>query len=211
MATAQLNVATRSAEQRVLLCNVSWQGYEQILAALGERRSARLTYFNGCLEIMVPLEEHEGSSSRIDQFINVITEETNQSLKSLQSTRLSKPDLPVSSEPDQCYYIANEGLVRGKTVDLAVDPPPDLVVEVDITNTDIDKNALYAKMGVPEFWRYDGQVLRIYCLQSGEYHEADTSLTFPDIAKELLYQFLQDCDEQGETASKRRLRDRLNT
>ena len=65
------NVATRSAEQRVLLCNISWQSYGQILTALGERRSARLTYFNGCLEIMTPLEEHEGPSSRIDQFINV--------------------------------------------------------------------------------------------------------------------------------------------
>lgn len=197
MVAAPHNVATRLAEQRVLLGNVSWQDYERILAALGERRSARLTYFRGCLEIMVPLEEHEGSSSRIDQFINVVTEETNQSLKSLQSTRLNRPDLPVSSELDQCYYIANEGLVRGKTVDLAVDPPLDLVVEVDITNPDMDKNALYAAIGVPEFWRYDGQVLRIYLLQSGEYQESATSLTLPSIAKELLYQFLQDCDEQG--------------
>lgn len=203
------NIATRSAEQRVLLCNVSWQSYGQILTALGERRSARLTYFNGCLEIMTPLEEHEGSSSRIDQFINVVTEETNQGLKSLQSTRLNKPELLASAEPDQCYYIANEQLVRGKTVNLAVDPPPDLVVEVDITHTDIDKNALYAAMGVPEFWRYDGQVLRIYLLSEGEYQEAQTSLAFSGIAKDLLYQFLQDCNQQGETASKRQLRARL--
>jgi len=203
------DMAVRPAEQRVLLCNVSWQSYEQILTALGERRSARLIYFDGCLEIMTPLEEHEGSSSRIDQFINVVTEETNQCLKSLQSTRLSKSESSAGAEPDQCYYIANEQLVRGKIVDLAVDPPPDLVVEVDITHTDIDKNALYAAMGVPEFWRYDGQVLRIYLLQGGQYQEAETSLAFPRIAKDLLYQFLQDCKEQGETASKRQLRDRL--
>lgn len=204
------NMVTRPAEQRVLLCDVSWQSYEQILTALGERRSARLIYFDGRLEIMAPLEEHEGSSSRIDQFINVVTEELNQGLKSLQSTRLNKPDLLASAEPDQCYYIANEQCVRGKTVNLAVNPPPDLVVEVDITHTDIDKNALYAAMGVPEFWRYDGQVLRIYLLRAGKYQESETSLTFPKIAKDLLYQFLQNCDEQGETASKRQLRDRLN-
>ena len=72
------NVATRPAEQRVLLCDISWQSYEQILTALGEHRSARLIYFDGYLEIMTPLEEHEGSSSRIDQFINVVTEETGQ-------------------------------------------------------------------------------------------------------------------------------------
>lgn len=209
VSTLPSNQITPLAEQRVLLCNMTWQGYEQILAALGERRSARLTYFDGCLEIMTPLEEHEGSSSRIDQFINVITEETNQCLKSLQSTRLNKPELSVGAEPDQCYYIANEQLVRGKTVNLAVDPPPDLVVEVDITHTDIDKNALYAVMGVPEFWRYDGQVLKIYLLQADKYQEAERSLAFPGVAKDLLYQFLQDCHEQGETASKRRLRDRL--
>ncbi len=197
------------AEQRVLLPNVSWQGYQQILAALGERRAARLTYFNGSLEIMTPLEEHEGSSSRIDQFVNVVTEETDQNLKSLQSTRLNKPELPGGAEPDQCYYIANEAAVRGKTVDLAMDPPPDLVVEVDITNTDIDKNALYAAMGVPEFWRYDGQLLKIYSLRDGEYQESESSLALPEVPKALLYQFLQDCDERGETASKRRLRDRL--
>ena len=132
----------------------------------------------------------------------------NQDLKSLQSTRLNKPEILASAEPDQCYYISNEQLVRGKTVNLAVDPPPDLVVEVDIAH--IDKNALYAAMGVPEFWRYDGQVLRIYQLREGEYQETETSLAFPEIAKELLYQFLQDCNEQGETVSKRQLRKRLN-
>ena len=203
-------LATRSAEQRVMLCNVSWESYAQILAALGERRSARLTYFDGCLEIMTPLEAHEGSSSRIDQFINVITEETNLCLKSLQSTRLNKPELLASAEPDQCYYIANEQLVRGKTVNLATDPPPDLVVEVDITHTDMDKNGLYAAMGVPEFWRYDGQILRIYCLREGEYQETETSLTFPEILKEWLYQFLQDCNTKGETAAKRQLRNYLS-
>lgn len=203
--------AAAPAEHRVLLSHVSWQGYQQILGALGDRRTARLTYFNGSLEIMTPLEAHEGSSSRIDQFINVLTEETEQDLKSLQSTRLTKPELLTGAEPNQCYYIANEAAVRGKTVDLAADPPPDLVVEVDITNTDIDKNALYAAIGVPEFWRYDGQVLEIYVLRDGEYRASKSSLLFPDVPKALLYQFLQDCDAQGETAAKRMLRDRLRS
>ena len=119
-----------------------------------------------------------------------------------------RSELLASAEPDQCYYISNEQLVRGKTVNLAVDPLPDLVVELGIAH--IDKNALYAAMGVPEFWRYDGQVLRIYQLREGEYQETETSLAFPEIAKELLYQFLQDCNEQGETVSKRQLRKRLN-
>ncbi|MCU0565725.1 MAG: Uma2 family endonuclease [Oculatellaceae cyanobacterium Prado106] len=93
------------------------------------------------------------------------------------STTLNFPNLSIGAEPDQGYYIVNEPRVRGKTVDLKTDPPPDLILEVDITHTDINKNALYAEMGVPEFWRYNGQILTIYALQSGTYQEVETSPT----------------------------------
>lgn len=201
---ATVQVAT--GEKRVTLHNVSWEAYEKILEALGTKRSAQLSYYKGTLEIMSPLEEHESASSRIDQFINVLTEEAGADLKSMQSTTLNKPGLRVGSEPDQCYYIANEFKVRGKTVDLKTDPPPDLIVEVDITHTDIDKNALYAEMGVPEFWRYNGEVLAIYQLQAGQYQEVEVSPTFPAVPKEKLYEFLKECAEQGETQAKRNLR-----
>ncbi len=193
-------------EKRITLHHLSWESYQAILNALGEQRSAQLTYYKGALEIMSPLEAHENSSSAIDQFINIVTEERNLTLKSLQSTTLSKAELAIGAEPDQCYYLANEPLVRGKTVDLAIDPPPDLVVEVDITHTDINKNALYAEMKIPEFWRYNGKTLRIYGLQTDHYQEVETSLSFPEIPKERLYIFLSDCAQQGETQAKRNLR-----
>ena len=193
-------------EKRITLHHLSWESYQMILNALGEQRSAQLTYYKGALEIMSPLEAHENSSSAIDQFINIVTEERNLTLKSLQSTTLSKSELAIGAEPDQCYYLANEPLVRGKTVDLAIDPPPDLVVEVDITHTDINKNALYAEMKIPEFWRYNGKTLRIYGLQTDCYQEVETSLSFPEIPKQRLYTFLSDCAQQGETQAKRNLR-----
>jgi Uma2 family endonuclease len=80
--------------------------------------------------------------------------------------------------------------VAGKTIDLQIDPPPDLVVEVDITHTDIDKLSLYANLGIPEFWRYNGRVWRIYQLDNEVYREVETSLTFPMVAKAKLYEFL---------------------
>jgi Uma2 family endonuclease len=89
---------------------------------------------------------------------------------------------------------------------LKTDPPPDLIVEVDITHTDIDKNALYAEMGVPEFWRYNGEILTIYQLQAGQYQEVEASPTFPAVPKEKLYEFLKECAEQGETQAKHNLR-----
>jgi Uma2 family endonuclease len=193
-------------EKRVTLHNVSWESYQKILEALGEGRSAQLAYYKGVLEIMTPLEAHDNPSGLIGQFIEILTEELDLTLKTMESTTLNRPDLGSGAEPDKGYYIQNEPFVRGKTVDLTTDPPPDLVLEVDITNTDINKNRLYAEMGVPELWRYDGKILKIYQLQAGQYQELDTSPTFSKVPKERLYQFLNECAQQGETQAKRNFR-----
>jgi Uma2 family endonuclease len=191
--TPRLSIAQLPpAEKRVSLFNVSWGAYEMILQALDETRAAQLTYDEGVLEIMTPLQEHESSSGSIDKFIHILTEEYNLTIRSLESTTLKRPDLKVGAEPNKGYYIVNEPLVRGKTVDLTVDPPPDLVLEVDITHPDINKNALYAKMAVPEFWRYNGKELKIYQLRSGTYQEVETSPTFPKAPKEALYQLISE-------------------
>ncbi len=202
---------TVGAENRVLLRNIEWKVYEIILNARGEYRNPRLSYYQGQLELMAPLEEHESASNLIDKFINILTEEKDIGLKSLASTTLNRPDLRAGAEPDQCYYVKNEHLVRGRTVDLNTDPPPDLVIEVDITHTDINKNALYKDLGVPEFWRFNGKVLTIYSLSEGQYQELEVSPTFPWITKEMLYQFLEDAQQRGETSAKRSLRSGLRS
>ncbi|MBD2137427.1 Uma2 family endonuclease [Anabaena sp. FACHB-1237] len=184
---------TSLAEQRVVFHNISWENYQQILAALGQNRASRLIYDQGTLEITMPLEEHESAARLIELFIRILVVESNLKIKTMGSTTLNRDDLQRSAEPDNCYYIQNQPKVVGKKVDLNVDPPPDLIVEVDITHTDINKLTFYASMGVPEFWRYNGKILRIYQLQKHEYIEVEKSPTFPHITKEQLYQFLQDC------------------
>jgi len=198
----------RSLPEKRVSLHVNWDGYQTIRTTLGENRSAHLTYYDGILEIMTPLEAHENSSGLIGQFIEILTEELNLNIKTMESTTLDRPELRAGAEPDQGYYIANEPLVRGKTVDLSIDPPPDLVVEVDITHTDINKNALYAALGVPEFWRYNGKILKIYELQhqQEQYQEVQISPTFPSVPKEQLYAFLSNCAQLGETQAKRNLR-----
>lgn len=192
------------AEKRVSL-GLGWAQFEVVLAALGDRRTAQLAYYDGLLEVMTPLEPHENASGLLGQLIEIVTEELGLPIKTMGSTRLTRQELG-SAEPDQGYYIANEPLVRGRQVNLSVDPPPDLVLEVDITHSDIDKNALYARLGVPEFWRFDGQRLVIYQLEQGAYREVGVSPSFPVVPKERIYQFLRDCREEGETAAKRALR-----
>lgn len=199
-------IETTLAEKRVTFYNLSWQSYEQILSALGNKRAARLTYYKGTLEIVSPLEEHESASDRIGILIHILTEELNINVKSMASTTLNKPELKVGSEPDKGYYIQNEPAVRGKIVNLAIDPPPDLVLEVDITHTDINKNQLYQEMKVPEFWRYNGKVLTIYLLNEDRYQEVETSPTFPLLTKAKVYEFLAQCNTQGETQTKRSFR-----
>jgi Uma2 family endonuclease len=176
-----------------VLRDLTWEGYLQILDALPESREPRLTYDNGMLEITVPLEEHEFSSNNIAYFLLTLVELMG--LKLMGSTTMKYSGLNKGSEPDQAFYIQNQALVKGRNVNFDQDPPPDLVVEVDITHTDIQKNQFYAQLGVPEFWRFNGKILRIYQLQNAVSVEVDRSPTFPLMPKDWLYDFLHAAQE----------------
>ena len=177
-------------ENRVAIRGLDWVAYQQMKALLNERTGARLTYDRGTLEITMPSAIYEFYARLIERFIIILVVELGMQVKTLGSTTLDREDLDRGSEPDNGYYIQNQPLVAGRPINLETDPPPDLVVEVDISHTDVDKNALYAAMGVPEFWRFNGKAWRIYQLQAGEYVECDRSPTFPMVEKEKLYQFL---------------------
>jgi Uma2 family endonuclease len=207
MATTHLllNAPGTIGEKRVIFHNLNWQAYQQIVRAIGESRSAHFTYDRGTLEITMPLEEHEFYRELIGLFIRILVVELGLRIKTMGSTRLDREDLTRGAEPDNAYYIQNQPRVAGKMVNLQEDPPPDLVVEIDITHTDIDKPALYASMGVPEFWRFNGRVWRIYQLESGEYREVEISPTFAQVPKTKLYEFLAQAleDEVGAEQSLR--------
>ncbi len=178
-------------EQRVVIRGISWEAYLQILNALPQARGSRLTYDDGILEITIPLEDHEFSGRLIECFIRTLVELLGMRIKTMGSTTMNYPHLKKGAEPDNAYYIQNQPLVKGRNVDFSQDPPPDLVVEVDITHTDIQKNQFYASIGVPEFWRFNGKVWRIYQLQEGVYVEVEVSPTFPQVPKDRLYTFLE--------------------
>jgi Uma2 family endonuclease len=182
-------------EQRVVLRGLSWDAYLQILNALPQSRGSRLTYDDGVLEITVPLELHEFSRCLIERFIVTLIEVMGLRIKTMGSTTMNYPNLRKGAEPDNAYYIQQQALVKGRNVDFSQDPPPDLVVEVDITHTDIAKNQFYASLGVPEFWRFNGQIWRIYQLQEKVYVEVEISPTFPQVPKERLYTFLEEAKE----------------
>jgi Uma2 family endonuclease len=185
-------------EQRVLLRNISWQLYESLLQEIGDNGQARLSYWQGDLEFMTPLPQHETYNRQIDRAITTIAEELNQEYNLFGSMTVKRPKMSAGAEPDSCYYIANESAVRGKIkLDFEIDPPPDLVLEIDITSSSLDRMSIYAKLGVGELWRYDGTTLIFYHLQVDQYVEVARSITFPILSPDRILEFITDCQTQG--------------
>ncbi|MEQ8753963.1 MAG: Uma2 family endonuclease [Coleofasciculus sp. G1-WW12-02] len=184
---------------QLLLEDVSWQQFETILTELGEHRAARLSYSNGRLEILVPLPEHEKAKEIIGDMVKFLLDAQQIVFESLGSTTLKNECMTQAVEPDACFYIQNAALIIGKNrLDLTVDPPPDLAIEIDLTSrTNLDN---YQILGVPELWRYAGGELKINVLPDGQYIESDSSPTFPDIPIiELVNRYVQQSLSSGRT------------
>jgi Uma2 family endonuclease len=166
--------------QQILLKNINWQELEGILKDLGESRSAKISYSDGILEIMVPLPEHEKDKEIIGEIVKILLDELEIDFEPLGSTTFKNEQMNQAVEPDACFYIQNFQAVIGKDrLDLTTDPPPDLAIEIDITARTLLDN--YQILGVPELWRYTRQGLQIYLLQDGRYIESKISSHFPNI------------------------------
>ncbi|MGF1471211.1 MAG: Uma2 family endonuclease [Rubrobacteraceae bacterium] len=175
------------AEQRVLLSNVSWETYEALLADHRSSSAPRFFFDRGMLEIVSPSSEHEKLNRRIAQLVLAVTEEMSIEAEDFGSTTFRREDLERGFESDSCFYIQNEERVRGKDrIDLTVDPPPDLVIEIDITSPSINKLPIYAQLGVPEVWRYDGEKLGILKLGDDGYAEVPESTALPSLTGSVL-------------------------
>ena len=170
-----------SPDERVLLHDVSWDEYTRLLRAFAGRRSVRLTYDRGVLEIMTPLFRHDNSTRFLGRVVVTLTEELHLPIASGGSTTLRQRRRRRGLEPDECFWIANEPRVRGRQrLNLRTDPPPDLAIEVDVTRSSLDRMGIYAGLRVPEVWRLDVAGLTFHMLQAGSIYAASvTSGSFP--------------------------------
>ena len=169
-------------EQRVLLHHVSWDTYERLVMDLYDSCAPRLTYDRGTLEIMSPSSEHERYNRTIAQIVAELAVEMNLDFESLGSMTFRREDSDRGFEPDSCFYVQNvQAVRRKKRINLMLDPPPDLIIEIDVTRSSLDKFAIFAEAGVPEVWRFDGKRLTIHELESGNYEERDKSIVFRGI------------------------------
>ncbi|OUL21508.1 Uma2 family endonuclease [Nostoc sp. 106C] len=181
---------------QIMISNLSWQDFEQILTDLGEKRTTRVTYYRGTLEIMSPLALHERPHRIIAYILTTILDLQGRNWEDFGSTTLKRPEI-AGIEPDTCFYIQNADRVRGCTnLDLKKYPPPDLAIESDVTSkTTLDA---YEAMGVPEVWIYGNKQLKIYLLSNEGYAETSISPTFPGLSLiELIPQMVQKAIDQG--------------
>jgi Uma2 family endonuclease len=188
-------------ELRFVIHNVSWEKYESLLEIFGDD-GPRMNYSDGSLELMSPLIPHEEPAELISYMILALTDELDIRRNALGSTTFRRRLAKKGVEPDECYYIAHAGAIKKgqRSPNLDVDLPPDLAIEIEITHSLLDKLAIYAGIGVPELWRYDGETLTVMLLQpDGTYAISVTSLSFPFLPMDEFVRFLHAHDPEEET------------
>ncbi len=166
--------------QSVVLPNISWKAYRQIADAVQDETPAHFTYDRGKLEIMVLSLHHENLKKLLATLFERLCEELDIEISAAGSTTFQREDLERGFEPDECYYVENVEFMRGKTdVNLDFDPPPDLTIEIDVKHSSLNRMSIFAAIGVPEIWRYDGEQLTIYLLENQKYKVSESSLILP--------------------------------
>lgn len=146
--------ARRQGAGSLVLNDVSWERYQAIRWD-DSNRNLRMTYDGGVLEIMSPQKKHGKIQILLDHMLHAWTQYKNIEIESAGNLTCDREDLLKALEPDLCYWVTNLDLVCEKDIiDLSIDPPPDLALEVDITRMSIPKLPIYQALKVPEVWRW---------------------------------------------------------
>ena len=206
MANVVPQSSTLPAETRTVLENIRWETYVD-LTEQREGSVPRMTYDNGVLELTNPRRQHENIGRLLGRILETYTEVHEIEIQSVASTTFKRKELKHGFEADESYYVSNAELVRPKEeVDLRVDPPPDLVIEVEITSSAIDKLKLFHAMGIPEVWRHDGSELFMYRHQNKKYESIIESVEVPGLTIAMIAAVLNERFNIGETKLIRQFR-----
>jgi Uma2 family endonuclease len=196
MSTATINLHQELIDKlppasTLILRDISWEEYEELLDALGEAKGLRISYDQGTLQIMTLSTRHEKYARLIDNLVSLFSITMRIKVLCYGSATMKKQDKLRGAEPDSCFYVQNADLVGRKSdIDFSIDPPPDIVVEVDLGHDSISKFPVYSALGVPEIWRYDGELMTIYHLVQERYVTAPASRALPALSTDTLTEFL---------------------
>ena len=183
------------AGERVVATGISWDEYVWLCEHRdqSDRQGVRIRYDRGRIELMAPSLLHEKPLDRLKDVVKVLCEELDLPCLAVGTTTLRRADLLRGLEPDGCFYLTNAPIVVGRDVlDLSAVPPPDLAIEVDVTNSSVRQQPIYADLRVPELWRHDAGVVTFLALGPGGYTETAASLAFPSVTDAAVMRLLVD-------------------
>ena len=197
-------------EQKVILQNISWETYERLLAEHQENSGTHFVFDNGRLEIMVLSSKHEKLSRTMAVLVEVLAEELGIDIANFGSTTFKNQALERGFEPDSSFYIQNEERVAGKEeLDLTVDPPPDLIIEVDITSPSLNWFPIFAVFGVSEVWCYQNGQVTFYKLEADKYVETKASIAFSNVTSDLITKLVELSQQVKRTVWLRQVRESM--
>jgi len=186
------------------LCEIDWDEYEQLLEQLSNHGNLRLNYNQGRLEIMSPSAKHEKYKNLLHDLVVILGDELEQDVFSYGSVTLKLKSGNRGAEGDDCFYIQHASQVAGKDrLDLTFDPPPDLLIEIDLSSESSTKFAIYSAVGAPETWRYDGINWQIWTLQGQDYKLAAHSLAFDFLNADQIAEFIVQSETDGPYKARR--------
>ena len=202
-------VAQEPLAPRLTLRGVPWSLYEQLLAVVGDGQP-RFTYDRGVLEMEMLSKTHEGLKWVAGRFIEAYADESGIDYEPTGSTTWRRESIEGGLEADESYYVQNYSRIRGRDVDLKVDPPPDWAVEIDLSPPDVEKSSIYARLGVPEIWQWrDGRLTVLLRQPEGNYAERATSLALPEFPLDELAEALAAYPGNGPSRAVADFRSRL--
>jgi Uma2 family endonuclease len=187
-------------EEHVVLRDVSWNVYEQLMREYKDQSAPRFTYNNRNLEIYMPSQKHEEKSTFLEDIVRTISEEREIEWRNIRSTTFKNDKVEKGAEPDGSFYLQSYDKVFGmKKIDLEKFPP-DLVIEVDIFSPSINRFPIYAEFKVPEIWRYSNDEVKIHHFDGENYIESNESVALPGVTSESITRLLTESETTKRSA-----------
>jgi Uma2 family endonuclease len=183
--------STGTADHTVVLYNISWGTYDRLLQEQQENAGVRFSYYHGTLEIMILSLKHERLRHIFATLVELLASELEIDVEGAGSTTFRREDFARGFEPDASFYFSHAGLIRNRDeIDLTVDPAPELVIEIDITHSSLDKLPIFAGLGILEVWHYDDRTLTIHRLAGSIYQPVAESSLLPRLTDDQLLRFI---------------------
>ena len=179
--------------------NVSWEEYEDLLKQVGEASGLRISFDDGTLKVMTLSSEHEKYERFFEALVTAVRLRLRINILSFGSATMRKRKKRKGNEPDACFYVQTADAIGNRLhIDFEIDPPPDIAVEIDVHHDSRDKFSIYAGLGVPEIWRFDGHALTVFVLEQDRYEEAAASRALPMLTSQILTEALTSLPDKGE-------------